>query len=151
MKLTKFIMLKTINTIQQDICYIVCRISSFKPYSLPILLCAAGTEVWNVVWMTQENSFMFQQAGHCSSTKGSYSQMFLLEKLPLTNVHKILPLPHDNYVRSLAILNQRHTAYIALNTWLGSTKQPVSVWSNYHASTSTFFTLNSEKLHTSNT
>ena len=48
-----------------DICYIVCSIPSLKPYPLPILLCAARTEVWNVVLMTQENSFMFQQAGHC--------------------------------------------------------------------------------------
>ena len=30
----------------------------------------------------------------------------------------------DNCVRSLAILDQRHTAHIALNTWLGSSKQP---------------------------
>ena len=56
----------------------VCNDLAVSSCSKPILLCAARTEVWNVVLMTQENSFMFQQAGHCSSEKGNYS----IKKLP---------------------------------------------------------------------
>ena len=51
----------------------VCNDLAVSSCSKPILLCAARTEVWNVVLMTQENSFKFQQAGHCSSAKGNYS------------------------------------------------------------------------------
>ena len=40
-----------------DICYMVCSISSLHPYTLPILLCAARTEVWNVVWTDTEKQF----------------------------------------------------------------------------------------------